>query len=104
VVSEKKVDTKFSVHDTLLQHHSCVLFCVKWCPTHIVFWFFFPRLVDSKTLHNTEGAIQIYIPEKLGTLSRQDGGKKTKTQYVLDTTLHKIKHMNGVAEACIIGL
>jgi hypothetical protein len=28
------------------------------------------------------------------------GGKNPKTQYVLDTTLHKIKHMNGVAETC----
>ena len=45
---------------------------------------------EVKTLDNTKGAIKIYIPEKLGTLGPQDR-KKNKTQYVLDTTLHKIK-------------
>jgi hypothetical protein len=35
-------------------------------------------LNEVKTLDNTEGAIKIYIPEKLGTLGPQDRKKNQK--------------------------
>ena len=45
------------------------------------------------TLENTEGAIKMDIPAKLGTYGTQDEDKKTKTQHnICWTPLYAIKH------------
>jgi hypothetical protein len=56
-------------------------------------------LNEVKTLDNTEGAIKIYIPEKLGTLGPQDR-KKNQNTICVGHHFTQNKHKNGVAEAC----